>query len=195
MRPRLGLLGERPEVPLSAPVVAGSADPAVKNLPVVELDAFAEPVDEVGELRLALVAPKLVHHLEGHRNDRAERVVRQRRLRHQDEKLTVPEPLDYLLGRFLPRELPEILLDVLDFERASIERVLLDQVLHWMGTGLRTRIMLSSGPYQQKVMRLHQAFDRDFRAVPSERPALHFEGTLHESTHMSSGVGSIRGQG
>jgi hypothetical protein len=36
----------------------------------------------------------------------------------------------------------------------------------------------SSGLYQQKVMRSHQAFDRDFRPVPSERPALHFEGTL-----------------
>jgi hypothetical protein len=29
------------------------------------------------------------------------------------------------------------------------------------------------------VMRSHQAFDRDFRAVPSERPALHFDGALH----------------
>ena len=39
----------------------------------------------------------------------------------------------------------------------------------------------SSGLHQQKVMRSHQAFDRDFRAVPSEKPALPFEGTLHYS--------------
>jgi len=38
----------------------------------------------------------------------------------------------------------------------------------------------TSGLYQQKVMRSHQAVDRDFRAVPSERPALHFEGTPHQ---------------
>ena len=37
----------------------------------------------------------------------------------------------------------------------------------------------TSGLYQQKVMQSHQAFDRDFRAVPSERPALPFEGPLH----------------
>ena len=45
---------------------------------------------------------------------------------------------------------------------------------------MERRLAAASGLYQQKVMRLHQAFDRDFRAVPSERPALHLEGTLHE---------------
>ena len=38
----------------------------------------------------------------------------------------------------------------------------------------------SSGLYQQKGDVIHQAFDRDFRAVPTERPDLPFEGTFHE---------------
>ena len=52
-----------------------------------------------------------------------------------------------------------------------------DPLPHSFLGGLRRSF--AAGLYQQKVMRLHQAFDPDFRAVPSEGPALPFEGTLH----------------
>ena len=57
-------------------------------------------------------------------------IVGQRRLDDVNQVLAVGEALDDLGGGFLPAELPEELLDVLDFERAGFKRVLLDQVFH-----------------------------------------------------------------
>ena len=127
VRPGLGLLGQRAEVPLAAPVAAGAANPAVEHLPVLELHAVAQPRHEVHELGLVLVRLQLVHDLERDRRDHA-RVVGQRRLGDQDEELAVAQAIDDFLRGLLARELAEVLLDVLDLERAGFERVLLDQV-------------------------------------------------------------------
>ena len=67
--------------------------------------------------------------LERHRHDLAGLVV-ERGLDHVDQVLAVLQPLDDLGRRLLAAELAEELLDVLDFERALLERVLLDDLLH-----------------------------------------------------------------
>ena len=42
--------------------------------------------------------------------------------------VAVAQPLDDLVGRLLPREVEEVLLDVLDLEGTLLERVLLDEI-------------------------------------------------------------------
>ena len=135
-RPHFLLLGEGPEVALAAPVAAGGANPAVEHPAADEVDGVAEPLDQVVQLRVALVEPNLVPDLVGHRHDLAG-IVGQRRLGHQDDVVAVAEtPGDF--GRGLaPAELPEPLLDVLDLQRTLFEVVVADQVFH--GGGVRRR--------------------------------------------------------
>jgi hypothetical protein len=75
------------------------------------------------------VLADLVHDLERDRHDAAG-LVGQRRLRHQDQGLAVAQPRHDLVCGLLARELAEELLDVLNLERARLEGVVLDQVLH-----------------------------------------------------------------
>ena len=49
---------------------------------------------------------------------------------HNLGRLALEKALDDLVGGFLPRELAEELFDVLDLQRARLERVLFDDVLH-----------------------------------------------------------------
>src|SRR5207237_894715 len=79
--------------------------------------------DEIGELRIPLLRPQLVRHLEGDRHDRA-RVVRQRRLRHQDLMIPIGKALHHFRSGLLAREVEEELLDVLNLERALLKSVL-----------------------------------------------------------------------
>ena len=90
--------------------------------------------DEIHELRLVLVLAQLVDDLVGDRHDETG-VVRQRRLRHEDQELPIAQPRHDFLRGLLARELAEVLFDVLDFERAGIERVLFDQVLQTGSSG------------------------------------------------------------
>ena len=129
VRPGFRLLGQRAEVPLAAPVASGAADPAVEHLPVLERDAVAELGDQLDELGFPFLTFQLVHHLEGDRRDHP-LVIGQARLGNQDEELAVPQPVDDLPRGLLAGELPEELLDVLDFERPGFKGVLLDQVFH-----------------------------------------------------------------
>jgi hypothetical protein len=68
-----------------------------------------------------------VHHLERH-GHHGPGIVLQPRLGHENQELPVPQPIRDLRGGLLARELTEKFLDVLDFKRAGIEWVLLDQV-------------------------------------------------------------------
>ena len=52
--PFLLLLGQRAIVPLAAPLLPRGSDPAIKNAAAVEIDAAAELVDQLAQLRLAL---------------------------------------------------------------------------------------------------------------------------------------------
>ena len=57
------LLGERAEMPLSAPVAPRAADPAVENTASVELDVIVQAMHQFGELRFGVVLVNLVRHL------------------------------------------------------------------------------------------------------------------------------------
>src|SRR5688572_28690887 len=131
-------------MPLPPPIAAGAANPAVEHLAVVESNAPTQALYEVPQFGLGLRRVQLVHDLERHRNDGAW-VVGKRRFRHQDEKFALLEAPHYLLGGLLPRELPEELLDVLDFERAAVQRVLLDQVFQWVSVLLNARAFFPRG--------------------------------------------------
>ena len=64
-------------------------------------------------------------------------VVGQRRLGHQDLELAAIETLDDLGRALARRELVEELLDVGDFERALLQRVFADYILHrGLGRGI-----------------------------------------------------------
>ena len=84
---------------------------------------------QIDELGLALVHADLVHDLERDGHDHAG-VVGQARFGHQDQELAVAQTGDDFRRGLLARELAEVFLDVLDFERAGFERVLLDQIFH-----------------------------------------------------------------
>src|SRR6266511_3608497 len=58
------------------------------------------------------------------------RIIRQRRFCHENERFAVLKPFDDFSCRLSARKLAEELLDVLDFKRAGLEWVLLDQVFH-----------------------------------------------------------------
>ena len=66
--------------------------------------------------------------LERHGND-GPRIAGQRGFRHQDLVIAVGEALDDFRGELLAREVEEILLDVLDLQRALMLPVLFDQIL------------------------------------------------------------------
>ena len=134
MRPRFGFLGQRAEVPLTAPVAARAADPAVQHLAVFEAHRVSQPRDEIGQLRLGLALAQLVNDLVRDGHDEPG-IIGQRCLRHQNQGLAVAQARDDLLRGLLARELAEVFLDVLDLERAGVERVLLDQVLQTVSTG------------------------------------------------------------
>src|SRR6185436_14498072 len=89
-----------------------------------------EAADQVAQLWHGLVGTNLVDNLVGHRDERPGRIVGKRRLRHQDQRLAIAQARDDLVSGLPTRELPEIFLDVLDFPRPRLERVLLDQVFH-----------------------------------------------------------------
>ena len=86
-------------------------------------------LDQIAQLGLAFEPAQLVHDLVGHRDERG-RLVGQRRLGHEDQRFAAGEPLQHLGGGLAARELAEELFDVLDFEGAGLERILLDQVFH-----------------------------------------------------------------
>ncbi len=135
MRPRLGLFGERAEVPLAAPVAPRAADPAVEHLATLEPHGILQPGDEIRELWLVLAFAQLVDDLVRHGHD--EPGIRwQRRFGHQDQGVALAQAVHDLLRGLLAREFAEVLLDVLNFQRARVERVLLDQIL-------QTRSMMS----------------------------------------------------
>src|SRR4029453_12798913 len=76
-----------------------------------------------------LLCANLVHDLEGDGCDHTG-IVGQWRLGDQDQVFAVAQTgRDFRRG-FLAGELAEVFLDVLDFERARFERVLLDQIFH-----------------------------------------------------------------
>ncbi len=116
-------------MPLAAPVAARTANPAIEHLAVLELDAVMEARHEVDELGFGLVRAYLVHDLESDGRDHAG-IVGQRRLGDQYQVLAAAQTGRDFCRRFLAGELAEIFLDVLDFECAGLERVLLDQIFH-----------------------------------------------------------------
>ena len=93
------------------------------------MHVILQPVHEVDQLRFRLGMLDLVRDLERHRDDRSG-VVGQRRGREQDEVPAPGQPADDFRRRFLPRELAEELLDVLDLQRTLLEIVLLDVIFH-----------------------------------------------------------------
>ena len=108
---------------------ARAADPLVEDAAAVELDAVLELRDEVRELRIGLVRPQLVRHLERHGHERP-RFVGQRRFGHEDLVIAVGQALDDLGRGLFPREIEEELLDVLNFQGALMEAVLLQEIFH-----------------------------------------------------------------
>ena len=128
-RPDFLLLGEGAEVPLAAPVAAGAANPLIQHAAAVEFDTVLELRHEIRKLGVALVRAQLVRHLERDGHDHA-RIVREWRLRHEDLMVTIAEALNHFGGGLLPREVEEELLDVLDFERALLQGVLLEKIFH-----------------------------------------------------------------
>src|SRR5439155_769881 len=146
-RPHFLFLGERAEVTLAAPVGARAADPLIEHSAVLEIDAIVELRDEIRQLRVALLRAQLVRDLERDRHDRA-RVVGQRRLGHQDLMIAIGETLDHLGRGLLPGEVEKEFLDVLDFERALVQPVLLQEVFHNRPTIAGCRAGSAGGPHR-----------------------------------------------
>ena len=132
-RPHFLLLGERAKVPLRAPVAPRAADPRIQNAPAVEPHIVAQAADEIHELRLAFGECNFVRDLEGNGNDGAA-IVGQRRIREQDEMRAPVQPPHDLGSGLLARKLTEELFDVLNLERALLELVLRDVILHSLKT-------------------------------------------------------------
>ena len=84
-------------------------------------------MNQLHQLGLVFLASNLVSHLVGDRHDGA-RIVRQRSHGNENQVWTIGKAGDNLGSGLLPRELAEVLLDVLDFEGAALEGVLLDQI-------------------------------------------------------------------
>ena len=66
------------------------------------------------------------------RNDR-QPVVGQRRFGHQDLVVAVAQPRHHLGRHLAPRKFAEKLFDVLNLQRALLQRILLDAVFHVSG--------------------------------------------------------------
>lgn len=128
-RPDFLFFGQRPEVPLSAPVLAGAANPLIEDAPIIELHDVLQRGDEIGQLRIALACTKLVRDLERHRHHHA-RVIGQRGLGHQNLVIAIGQPLDHFVGSLFSGKIEEELLDVLDLEGSLLEAVLLEEVFH-----------------------------------------------------------------
>ena len=88
----------------------------------VEVHVVAQPHDQVGQLRDALLGPDFVGHLVRRGHDGAG-IVGKRRHRHQDEVIAVLQPPDDLGRSLAALVLAEELFDVLDLERALLERI------------------------------------------------------------------------
>src|SRR5262245_16743706 len=128
-RPQLLLLGERAEEALAAPVAARAADPGIEHAAPGELHVIVQPVYQVDQLRLGFRTLDLVRDLERHRHD-GSRIVGQRRVGEQDQVRAADQTAGDFRRGLLARELAEELLDVLNLERALLEIVLRDVILH-----------------------------------------------------------------
>jgi len=127
--PDLLFFGQRPEVSLSAPVLAGAANPLIQDPPIIELHHILERGDEIGQLRIVFARTQLMRDLERHRHHHAG-IVGQRGLGHQNLMIAIGQPLDHFVGRLFSGKIEKELLDVLDLERSLLEAVLLDEVFH-----------------------------------------------------------------
>ena len=114
---------------LASPVAAGAADPRIQDSPVAEAHRLVEALDQIVQFRNRFVGANLVDDLVRDGHHRA-RIVRQRRLGHQDQRLAIAQPVDDFRRGLAPWEFAEVLLDVLDFEGTGLQGVLLDQILH-----------------------------------------------------------------
>ena len=85
--------------------------------------------DQIPQFGNGFVCLDLVDHLVRHRDEGA-RVVRQRRLGHQDQRLAAGESVHDFSRSLSTRELSEKLFDVLDLEGAGLHRILLDEIFH-----------------------------------------------------------------
>ena len=117
-------------MPLAAPVLPGAANPLIEHTAALELHHVLELEDEIGELGIGFRCLELVRDLERHRHDRRA-VVGKRGLGHQDLVIPIGQPPDDFAGVLLARKIEKELLDVLDLERALLERILPNQIFHW----------------------------------------------------------------
>src|SRR5262245_32801923 len=127
--PEFLLLGEGAEMTLAAPVASRPANPRIQDSPAREVHVLVKSPDEIGKLRIGLVHRDLVRDLERHGHD-GTRVVGERRVRHENQMRAALQARDDFRSRLLARKLAEVLLDVLNLQRALLERVLGNEIFH-----------------------------------------------------------------
>ena len=124
------LLGHRPIATLPAPCLARPANPTVEDLSVRKVDDFSKLGHQIGELDVRLLTSQLMADLVGNRRQRA--VVIGRSHRNQDQVLAIFQPVDDLFSSFFLPEFREVFFNVLSFQRARFQRILADDVLHYL---------------------------------------------------------------
>src|SRR5262245_31085077 len=123
------LLGQGPEMPLAAPVLARSTNPLIEDAAVIELHHVLQGRDEIRQLGVVLGGAQLMRDLERYRNHHAG-IVGQRGFRHENLMIAIREPLHDFVRGFLSGKIEKELLDVLNLERPLLKAVLLDEVFH-----------------------------------------------------------------
>lgn len=127
--PRLLLLGQRSEKPLASPIPPRAPNPAVQNPTTGECHGTGEALDQVGQLLVGFAGPQLVRHLERDRHDGAW-VVGEGCFGHHDLVVPVLQSGHHLSGGLASGKFAKKFLDVLDLERALLQTVLSDVILH-----------------------------------------------------------------
>jgi hypothetical protein len=162
------LFGERAVVAQAAPFFAGAADPTVKDFPVRKFDHVAQFVDQFRKLDVGFSALEFVTDLVGD-GDQNTIVVFGRCHRQQDQVLAILQTLDNFLGGLLPLEFRKTFLDVLDFKRSGLERVLTDDVFHSAKYSSRLRLE----PFIKDANDARRQSEMDCGAQVCDDPELH----------------------
>ena len=129
VRPLFLLFSQRSIMSKPAPFLARTADPAVKDLPVVEIDNIFYLADKIDELEIRFVLTDLVADFVSDGNHRLV-IIKCSGHRQQNQVLAIRQTAENLGSGLLGAKFVEMFLHILDFECAGFECVLPYGVFH-----------------------------------------------------------------